>query len=184
MQRFKKNNFPFLKGNVLIAALILSLAANGQDKKNKNYEWGSLGMGFGLDELGSDVTTRSFGVAYNRTIGSKGLFVQGNIQGTIYNDLPSLFALNFAPGYAKGLGKNNLMALSIGGGYMSGDAVNGKSYRAFGINSTLQLHYRPLGDLGLGVELYANYPLLATIGNAPASNGLRVVICFSSKPKP
>jgi hypothetical protein len=177
----KKQHIKYKCLSLCILPLLIMSTSFAQDKKSKGHEWGSLGMGFGMDEMSSDVTTRSFGVAYNRSIGQNKLFIQGNIQGTIYNDLPSLFAINFAPGYAIGMGKNYLIALSIGGGYMSGDAINGTGYRAFGVNSTLQLHYRPLGDLGLGIELFANYPFVANIKNTPNSNGVRLVLCFASK---
>lgn len=149
-------------------------------KKNPNkYEWGNLGLGFGLTELKSDVTNRSYGADYNRKVGL--IFIQGAIHGSLYQDIPSLFGINIAPGYAVGFHKPVMIALSIGPGYYSGDNENRKAYRALGGNGTVQMLFKPVSDIGIGAEIFFNYPFAGNISNMPASNGIRIVLTISTK---
>ncbi len=96
-------------------------------------------------------------------------------------DIPSLFGIHFAPGYAIGYHKPVMIALSIGPGYYAGDSEDRKAYRALGANSTLQLLFKPGRDIGLGGELFFSYPFAANISNPPASNGIRIVLTISTK---
>lgn len=171
--------------SIFILCFLISPLLHAQKEKKKkdpnSFEWGNLGMGFGLAELQSDITNRSFGVDYNHTLRFSKLFIQGGLQGTLYNDLPSLFDLHASLGYGIGYHKKYLLAFSLGPGYMSGETQYAEVYRGLGVNANAQFIFKPLDDLGIGVELYANYPFLTNIGNTPASNGIRVVICISSK---
>jgi len=167
-----------------LLANIFSFNAFSQDtpkkKKNPNkYEWGNMGLGFGLTDLKSDVTTNSYGVDYNRKLGL--IFLQGAIYGGLNQDYPSLFGMHIAAGYAIGYHKPVMIAMSIGPGYYAGDNNELKSYRALGGNGTVQMLFKPVSDIGIGAELFFNYPFAANIGNLPSSNGIRIVLTISTK---
>ena len=122
-------------------------------KVNKNkYEWGNMGLGIALPEMGSDVITRSYGVSYNKKVGL--IYLQGAIYGGLNQDIPSLFGIHIAPGYAIGFHKPMMIALSIGPGYYAGDSEDRKAYRALGANATLQMLFKPVSDIGVGAELF------------------------------
>ena len=170
----------------ILFLLLVSCSAVAQQKDNrkikkKYYDWGSLGMGVGLTDARSDIRSRSFAASYNHSLGESKLFLQGNIVGTLYSDIPSIFAINFAPGYAIGYHKTYLLALSIGPGYMTGYAENGFRFRALGGNATAQFHFKPFKDFGAGLELFFNIPFLGSFSSLPSYNGLRIVVAISQK---
>lgn len=158
-----------------------SLHAQEVKKKKTDplkYDWGNIGLGFPMKQLRSDVFSQGYGLDYSRAVGP--VFLQGGVSGNIHYYIPSLFEIHFAPGYAIGYHKPVMVAMSIGPGYMSGDAENGETFHSLGANGTFQLLIKPSGDIGLGVEVYFNYPFLNDVTKAPASNGIRVVLTISA----
>lgn len=171
---------------ITLLFLLASIATMAQQKDNrkvkkKYYDWGSLGMGWGITEMQSDINTPSFALTYNHSFGEQKIFWQGNIVSTLYGEIPSLFAINSAVGYAIGFHRPFLLAFSIGPGYMSGFNQDGYRYRGLGANTTVQFHFKPLNDFGAGVELFFNIPFAGTYSNLPMYNGIRVVVAISKK---
>lgn len=153
---------------------------NTKKKKNPDkYEWGNLGYGIPLKDLKSDVVTNSYGAEYNKKVGP--VFIQGAIDGGLNQDYPSLFGIHFAAGYAIGYHKPIMIAMSIGPGYFAGDNDELRAYKALGGNATVQMLFKPVSDIGLGAELFFNYPFAGNLGNMPASNGIRIVLTISTK---
>lgn len=166
--------------------LLISCSAIAQQKDNrkikkKYYDWGSIGMGFGVTDMRTDIKSNSFAATYNHSFGEQKIFLQGNIVGAMGGDIPSLFAINLAPGYAIGYHKTYLIALSIGPGYMTGYAENGFRYRALGGNATAQFHFKPFKDFGAGLELFFNIPFAGSFSSLPTYNGVRIVVAISQK---
>lgn len=169
---------------VFLMLYFFSTDVYSQGKPNKKvnpnkYEWGNMGLGFGLTKLKSDVTTKSYGVDYNRKVGP--IFIQGAIYGGLNQDYPSLFGIHIAAGYAVGFHKPIMIAMSIGPGYYAGDSEEPRAYHALGANGTVQMLFKPANDIGFGVELFFTYPFAANISKPPSSNGIRIVLTISTK---